>query len=218
MYRSLRRHMVRAINESLTSGYRGGSVAVAVVCPDGAFADAPHWSPGADFYGVGGESPASRCWERRNADGTVTVVAAGVGADPEVWTVTAAPEDFDGCGLGNSMHGITWMQDVPGVVIHREPYAGHPAESVARYWQAFFERWGVSPKGEEQEGAGWVFGRGRVWFYLDAQLAETGHLLEVVLELCRSFGASARVYPYNPRTRDYDGPCAYPDFVRRPAA
>lgn len=215
MYRSLRRRMVRAINVSLTSGYRGGSVAVAIVCPAGAFADAPRWSPGPDFSAVGGESPASRCWERRNADGTVTVVAAGAGSVPEVWTVTAAPQDFDGCGLGNSMHGITWMQEVPGAVIHREPYAGHPAEGVARYWNAFFERWGVSARGEEQEGAGWVFGSGRVWFYLDAQVGETGRLFRVALDLCRSLGATARVYPYNPRSGDYDGPRAYPDFVRR---
>ncbi|MFI8932386.1 hypothetical protein ACIG3E_32580 [Streptomyces sp. NPDC053474] len=217
MYRSLRRRMIRAIKMSRASGYRGGDVAVAVVCQADTFADAPRWTPGADFRAVGGESPVSRCWERRNLDGTVTVVAAGVGSEPEVWTVTAAPEAFDGCGLGDSMHGITRMRDVPGAVVGREPYAGHPAESVARYWQAFHEQWGVWPRGEEREGAGWEFGPGRVWFYLDAQPESSGYLLRLVLKLCRSFDAAARVYPYNPRSGAYDGPCVHPDFARRPA-
>lgn len=95
----LRSDIVSAIVASLGSGHRAGDVAVAVICPEEAFADAPHWSPGPDFAAVGGESPESRCWERHNDDGTVTVVAAGVGPVPEVWTVTAAPEDFDGCGM-----------------------------------------------------------------------------------------------------------------------
>ncbi|MFF9436329.1 hypothetical protein ACF1BP_21605 [Streptomyces sp. NPDC014735] len=213
----LRNHMISAIEASLGSGHRGGSVAVAVVCPAEAFADAPHWSPGADFTAVGGENPESRCWERHNADGTVTVVAAGVGPVPEVWTVTADPEDFDGCGLGNSMHGITWMRDVPGAVIDREPYAGHPAEDVSRYWNAFRQEWGVSPRGEEQAGAGWMFGSGKVWFYLDAHVEDTGALLQLVLDLCESFGATAQVHPYNPATKTYDGPDAHPDYVRRSA-
>ncbi|MEV6425986.1 hypothetical protein [Streptomyces sp. NPDC051662] len=211
----LRSNMINAIKASLGSSYRGGDVAVAIVCPAEAFADAPHWSPGADFAAVGRESAGSKCWERHNADGTVTVVAAGVGPVPEVWTVTAAPDDFDGCGLGNSMHGITWMQDVPGAVINREPYAGHPAQAVARYWDAFQQEWGVMPRGEVQEGAGWMFGSGKVWFYLEARVEDSGVLFEAARELCESFGATARVYPYNPGTKSYDGPDVYPEYVQR---
>ncbi|MEU5137002.1 hypothetical protein [Streptomyces californicus] len=211
----LRSDIVGAIVASLGSGDWTGDVAVAVICPEGAFADAPHWSPGPGFAAVGGESPESRCWARANADGTATVVAAGVGPVPEVWTVTAAPENFDGCGLGNSMHGITRMRDEPGAVVHREPYAGHPSEAVARYWDAFRKEWGVIPRGEVQEGAGWMFGHGKVWFYLDARVEDSGVLHGAALELCESFGATARVYPYNPDTKTYDGPDVHPDCVRR---
>lgn len=213
----LRSDIVRAIVASLGSGHRAGDVAVAVICPAAAFADAPHWSPGDGFTAVGGESPESRCWERHNADGTVTVVAAGVGHPvPEVWTVTAAPEAYDGCGLGNSMHGITAMRDVPGAVIHREPYAGHPAESVARYWTAFRKEWKVTPRGEQHADTEWMGGPGRVWFYLDAMAEDSGALYAAALELCETFGATARVYPYNPDTGTYDGgPDTQPDLVRR---
>lgn len=71
------------------------------------------------------------------------------------------------------------------------------------------------PRGEVQEGTGWMFGHGKVWFYLDARVEDSGVLLGAALELCESFGATARVYPYNPDTKTYDGPDVHPDYVRR---
>jgi hypothetical protein len=48
----------------------------------------------------------------------------------EVWTVTAPTEVMNAGDLYDKPHRITWMAREPAAEVHREPYAGHPAQAV----------------------------------------------------------------------------------------
>ncbi|MFJ9382030.1 hypothetical protein [Streptomyces sp. NPDC101455] len=173
MKRSLYRHIEHAINQSWTSRFRHdrGTVGLALVFPKSAFADAPTWTPGPGFRGLNHEGVTTTAFVRDNGDGTQTVVVPGICAEgpsmdggpwteDEVWTVTAPVDDFDSCGLGNSVHGITWMRYKPRAVIHRELYATHPLAAVDAYWDDFERMWGFWPSGNFRM-EGWPFGAGR---------------------------------------------------------
>jgi hypothetical protein len=225
MKRSLRRRIERAINLSWTATDRSdrGTVGVALIFPNDAFADAPTWTPGPGFRALNNEGVANTAFVCDNGDGTQTVVVPGLIAEgpamdggpwteDEVWTVTAPVEDFDGCGLGNSAHGITMMRDRPRAIIHREQYATHPLAAVDEYWENFKRTWGFVPTGERRCYGGWPFGEGREWAYLVCRpdFARKNEnevaLLESVVTLARFFGAEVRVYPYNLQKREIAGP------------
>ncbi|MEV8544554.1 hypothetical protein [Streptomyces sp. NPDC051572] len=159
---------------------------------------------------------------RDNGDGTQTVVVPGIRAEgpsmdggpwteDEVWTVTAPVEDFDGCGLGNSVHGITWMRYKPRAVIHRERYATHPLAAVDAYWDDFERMWGFWPSGNFRM-EGWPFGEGREWvnFVCRPEGAwapmDERALLKVAATFARRFGTEARIYPYDLQNRKITGP------------
>ncbi|MEV7891582.1 hypothetical protein ACWD3I_25085 [Streptomyces sp. NPDC002817] len=118
-----------------------------------AFADAPApWSPGDDFAEVTGGA-----WLRDNGDRTQTAVVTDIGprqlpaadggkwTDEEVWTVTTADADVF-AWLDDKPHRVTWALGRPDVTIEREPYAGHPHEAVADYWNRFYLRHWFTPE------------------------------------------------------------------------
>ncbi|MFF3734057.1 hypothetical protein ACFYXM_28065 [Streptomyces sp. NPDC002476] len=226
MQRSLRRQIERAINQSWTTKHRfdRGTIGVALLFPHDAFADVPTWAPGPGFHALNNDGVANSAFVRDNGDGTQTVVVGGIGpaqrpgrdggvwTEEEVWTVTAPIDDFDGCGLGNSTQGITWMLDEPRAVIHREPYATHPLAAVETYWENFEDTWGFQPCGELRYYGGWPFGEGREWAYLICH-TDMAHdegdevaLLDSVVKVADRFGAKVRVYPYNLQKREITGP------------
>ncbi|MER0477051.1 hypothetical protein ABR737_01530 [Streptomyces sp. Edi2] len=149
MQRSLRRHIERAVNKTLTpdsTAYGVGMAGVLLLFPDDAFADAPTWHPGSGF-----ENCLAYSWLRSNGDGTATAVVAGVGpkerpaydggewTEAEVWTVTANEERLlDVSSLWDNPHRITWMLDEEGAEIQREPYATHPIAAVERALSPIF--------------------------------------------------------------------------------
>ncbi|MFE3631553.1 hypothetical protein [Streptomyces goshikiensis] len=228
--RAFRRHLDKAILQSWdAAGDRDrGSVGVALLFPEDAFADAPTWTPGPGFRALNNESPNNDAFVRDNGDGTQTVVVAGVRAEgpgrdggpwteDEVWTVTAPVDDFDGCGLGNNPMGITFMRSRPNAVIEREPYEGHPLAAIYAYWDAFKERWGFYPVGQihaqgNQYGNVWPFADNQLWIYfvhtplferLDASESD---LIRTVSTLADRFGAQTRMYAYDPAQRNINGP------------
>lgn len=226
MQRSLRRQIERKINQTWTAQncMERGTVGVALIFPKDAFADAPTWTPGPGFRALNNESVSNSSFIRDNGDGTETVVVGGIGpaqrpgrdggvwTEEEVWTVTAPSEAYEGCGLGNNTQGITWMLDRPDAVIHREPYAGHPLETLENYWENFVNAWGFKPHGERRYEGGWPFGEGREWAYLVCH-TYMGHdegnevvLLDSVVKLAGLFSAEVRVYPYNIQKREITGP------------
>ncbi|WP_331759514.1 hypothetical protein [Streptomyces anulatus] len=233
MKRSLRRQIERKIYQTWTSKDRmdRGTVGVALLFPKDAFADAPTWTPGPGFGALNNESVSNSAFIRDNGDGTETIVVGGIGpaqrpgrdggvwTEEEVWTVTAPVEAFDGCGVGNSVQGITSMMDEPDAVIHREPYAGHPLEALETYWENFEKAWGFQPEGELRFEGGWPFGEGREWAYLvchPGSYHDEGNevvLLDRVARLADLFGAEVRVYPYNLQKRQINGPLG--DTLRR---
>jgi hypothetical protein len=211
MKRSLRRHIEHAINQTWP---RHGDVTIAILFPQAAFPHAPTWTPGPDFHPTAGEY----AWRRDNPDGTVTAVVAGVPpkempaldggpwTEPEVWTVTAPATNpfMDSGSLWDKPHRITWTLDDPDAVIHRAPYHSHPAATVSRYWETFETTWGFRPR--TLECGQHPFSEGTRWLALTCQPGwadEPGEddLLNITVDICRRFGAKARVYPWKPRMR-----------------
>ncbi len=228
--RAFRRRLVNAVSQSWNAvgDMDRGSFGVALLFPDGAFADAPTWTPGPGFRALNNERPNNDAFVRDNGDGTQTVVVAGVRAegpgldggpwvDDEVWTVTAPVDDFDGCGLGNNPMGITFMRSRPGAVIEREPYEGHPLTVIDAYWTAFEQRWGFIPVGQIHAQGGaygnvWPFAEKQLWAYfihtpLFVRDGERGaDLIRTVTTLVDRFGAQTRVYAYDSAQRTINGP------------
>ncbi|MEV8336486.1 hypothetical protein [Streptomyces niveus] len=224
MKRSLRRRIERRINQSWTTGFRydRGTLGLVLIFPEEAFAEAPRWTPGPGFRALNNDGITNTAFIRDNGDGTQTVVVPDIQAegpatdggplpDTEVWTVTAPVDDFDGTGLGNSVHGITFMRHVPNAVIKRERYTTHPLAAVEAYWHEFERTWGFLPSGEHR-GEGWPFGQGREWAYFICRPQgarperDEVALLNAALRIARHFGAKVRVYPYNLQARTITGP------------
>jgi hypothetical protein len=224
MKRSLRRKIEKAINETWNPRRTNcrGEVTVVVSFPETAFPDAPHWSPGPGFEttaGAGGDY----AWLRHNPDGTSTAVVTCIGpkelpaadggewTEPEVWTTTA-PTDcafFQSGALWDKPHRITWLLNEPDAVIHREPYAGHPAAEMDAYWEAFEKRWGFIP-GRMDRGRH-PFADHRRFVVLHAvpgwdNLPNEAELLRATMLLVRTFGGRPRVYGYDPERRETRGP------------
>ncbi|MFJ4741267.1 hypothetical protein [Streptomyces sp. NPDC088775] len=226
MRRSLRRQIERRINQTWAAQncMERGTVGVALIFPKDAFADAPAWTPGPGFRALSNESISNSAFIRDNGDGTETVVVGGIGpaqrpgrdggvwTEEEVWTVTAPTEAYEYSGIGNNTQGITSMLDQPEAVIHREPYEGHPLETLENYWENFANAWGFMPEGELRYEGGWPFGVGREWAYLVCHTNSTHDegnqvvLLDSVVKLADLFSAEVRVYPYNLQKREITGP------------
>lgn len=229
MKRSLRRKIEAACNQTWNPRRDNprGQVTVVVSFPESAFSDAPQWCPGPGFEvtaGAGGEY----AWLRDNRDGTSTAVVAGVGpkerpaadggpwTEPEVWMATAPT----GCtfmasgALWDKPHRITWLLDEPEAVIHREPYAGHPAAAMHDYWEAFAQRWGFVP-GRMDRGR-YPFADRRRFVVLHAEpgwdnLPNEVELLKAAVLLARTFGGTPRVYGYDPQRRTTRDPIGTAD-------
>ncbi|MEY9842478.1 hypothetical protein [Streptacidiphilus sp. EB103A] len=219
MKRSLRRNIERAVNETYGTGvHRAGMAGVLLLFPKDAFADMPTaWHPGEAF-----ENVLAYTWLRDNGDGTATAVVAGVWpkerpaldggewTEPEVWTVTADRQVLeDTSSLGDKPQRITWMLDVPGAHIVREPYATHPVAAVEAYWERFEKDWGFVPN--ELEYGKNPLGPGRRWLMLTsepgfANIPNEDELLRIATILIRRFNAEARVYSYNIARREMNGP------------
>lgn len=219
MKRSLRRHIERAVNSTWGNNPKGraGMVGTLLIFPNDAFADAPSWHPGEDFEDCTGHS-----WLRSNGDGTATAVVAGVGpkelpaldggvwTEEEVWTVTA-PEDrlLEVSSLWDKPHRITWMLDEPGAVIHREPYAPHPAADADAYWERFEKIWGFTPFTLEYGRN--PLGGSRRWLLLTSEpgwdnIPDEADLLNATHVLADLFSAEVRTYRYNYARRQVNGP------------
>ncbi len=218
MKRSLRRKIEAAINETWNPcrADSRGQVTVVISFPDSAFPDAPHWSPGPGFEITAGAS--GDAWLRDNLDGTSTAVVAGVGpkerpaadggpwTEPEVWTATAPTgcTFMDSGAMWDKPHRITWLLDEPEAVIHREPYAGHPAAEMHAYWEEFEQRWGFVPR--RMDRGRFPFADHRRFVVLHAvpgwdNLPNEVELLKATLVLVRTFGGTPRVYGYDPQRR-----------------
>lgn len=230
MKRSLRRHIWSAVNETWgkNPSYNAGTTGVLLTFGPDAFADAPVWSPGADF-----ELCTDWSWLRSNGDGTATAVVAGVGpkerpaldggewTEPEVWTVTADEETLrDTSSLWDKPHRISWMLDVEGAQVHREPYDGHPAAAVHRFWEEFEQTWGFRPRQRGFYGD-YPLGRDKSWLMLScvpgvAHLPNEVDLLRASLFLARKFNAKARVYSWNPGRQQLNGPLERLDYIYSP--
>ena len=229
MKRSLRRKIEAASNQTWNPRLDNprGQVTVVVSFPENAFRDAPQWCPGPGFEataGAGGEY----AWLRDNRNGTSTAVVAGVGpkerpaadggpwTEPEVWTATAPTAcTFMASGaLWDKPHRITWLLDEPEAVIHREPYAGHPATAMHDYWEAFAQRWGFVP-GRMDLGR-YPFADHRRFVVLHAEpgwdnLPNEIELLKAAVLLARTFGGTPRVYGYDPQRRTTRDPIGTAD-------
>lgn len=239
MKRSLRRKIEKAINKTWNPRRtnRRGEVSVVVSFPESAFPAAPNWSPGPGFQATAGAG-GDYAWLRVNGNGTATAVVAGVGpkerpaadggawTEPEVWTVTAEHDTLlETSSLSDKPHRITWMLDVPGAQIHREPYAGHPVARMEAYWAEFEQRWGFIP-GRMHRGRH-PFADRRRFVVLHAvpgydNLPNEIELLDATMFLARTFGGRPRVYAYDPARRRTRGPLgsamidlSLEDIVRR---
>lgn len=229
MKRSLRRKIETACNQTWNPRRDNlrGQVTVVVSFPENALPDAPQWCPGPGFEataGAGGEY----AWLRDNLNGTSTAVVAGVGpkerpaadggpwTEPEVWTATAPTgSNFMASGaLWDKPHRITWLLDEPEAVIHREPYAGHPAAAMHDYWETFTQRWGFVP-GRMDRGR-YPFADRRRFVVLHAEpgwdnLPNEVELLKAAVLLSSTFGGTPRVYGYDPQRRTTRDPIGTAD-------
>jgi GNAT superfamily N-acetyltransferase len=114
--------------------------------------------------------------------------------------------------LYDKPHRITWLVDEPLAVIRREPYATHPIAAVHAHWEHFRERWGFVPR--RLSYGQHPLGTGQRWALLAAEPGWQGQpsevdLLDAAVTLARTFGAKARVYPYDPRRRDTRDPIGW---------
>ncbi|MFB7378592.1 hypothetical protein ACFC6U_27850 [Kitasatospora purpeofusca] len=152
MKRTLEKAVMAAVLATWDPARRGenaGAAAVRITFPEGAFPQAPAWSPG-DRFEV---CRAGQSWIRRTPEATTMVVAgaqlplrvAGAPDGPEVWTVTSPADAERPAFLWEQPARVTELRRTPGIRVGREELSGHPAAAAAEHWEAFAARWGFRP-------------------------------------------------------------------------